>query len=106
MKDRWTEFFEGGGKAAKVGWRGRRTKDLTRLLKVGQKVKVLSGPVGYDGLVSKITPAGIEVQSLPVPGCLYFTQGVFRFDACGNGCDGRHTFEFGPYDLIYDDPRT
>jgi hypothetical protein len=73
--------------------------DITKTLVIGQDVYVVSGCYATRGKVVKITFGGVEVQSLPRPGCQFFTAGIFCFDTEGNGCDGRHTYECGPYKL-------
>ena len=66
----------------------------TKTLTVGQEVYIINGPYGYKGKVVKVTPSGVDVLSDGILGA-----GLFRFDNEGNGCDGRHTYECGPWHL-------
>jgi hypothetical protein len=61
---------------------------------VDEDVYIISGVYGHDGKVVKVTPSEVHVMSDGLLG-----GGYFRFDNEGNGCDGRHTYECGPWHL-------
>jgi hypothetical protein len=58
---------------------------------LNQTVRIVSGVYCHVGKVVEITSTGIAVQITGIP------AGWFRFDSDGNGCDGQHTFECGPW---------
>ena len=64
----------------------------TKTLVVGQDVRIESGVYGYKGRVLEVGPRGLRVQT---------ESGPFWFDSEGKGCDGRDTFECGPWYITY-----
>jgi hypothetical protein len=62
----------------------------TKTLVVGQDVYILSGVYYKKGKVVKVKWSGVEVH-----------DGVelFRFNIYGKGCDGKGTFECGPWEI-------
>jgi hypothetical protein len=68
----------------------------TKTLVVGQDVYMFSGFYGQTGEVVKVTPWSVEVQVGPP---MQPADELFRFDSDGKGCDGKGTYECGPWEL-------
>jgi hypothetical protein len=66
----------------------------TKTLVVGQDVSIRSGCYGGKGKVVRVTTSGVDVQTDWIGG------GLFRFDNDGKGCDGKATYECGPWYVV------
>jgi hypothetical protein len=62
----------------------------TKTLRVGQHVWIESGPYVYRGIVAKITPSAVEVNS---------GGQLFHFDSEGKGCNSEGVPSTGPWHI-------
>jgi len=73
--------------------------DTSKLI-VGERVLMISGCYALNGRVVKVTTFGVDVETIAVGGGPYIPGGViYSFDVNGKGCDGRSTYECGPWEI-------